>query len=116
MNPYNRAIQILHELGPDEVAVLVFIAERLLVGQRTYGVLSLKTDQRDWERERDEEAADLLVYCACDALKKGRGYALVGPSRRDRIGVRGLWRRFVDWLLSPWSRSSARESSRDRQT
>ena len=58
----------LSGLGTDELRVLGFIAARLRMGREAYGPLDLATDRRDWRRERDEEAADLLVYAACEAL------------------------------------------------
>jgi hypothetical protein len=57
-------LAVVSELGPDEERVLLVLARRLLEGQRTYGLLSLATDGRDWLRERSEELADALVYTA----------------------------------------------------
>ena len=55
---------IARELGPDEIKVLTVLARRLLAGQRHYGRLDVRTDGRDWRRERAEELADALVYGA----------------------------------------------------
>ena len=60
----------LEELGPDELRVMLFLAERLRGGKRVYGALDLATDRRDWRKERDEELADAIVYSACEALRR----------------------------------------------
>jgi len=57
-------------LGDDELGVLVWLADRLLVGQGQYGRLDLAADGRDFERERAEELADALVYTACAELRR----------------------------------------------
>lgn len=59
------------ELGEDELRTLLYLARRLLDGQRRYGRVDLARDQRDWKREQTEEAADLLIYAAFDAVKNG---------------------------------------------
>ncbi|MBX3222387.1 MAG: hypothetical protein KF795_17845 [Labilithrix sp.] len=64
---------VLELLGPDELRVVRFIAERLLAGQEAYGPLRLATDARDWRRERDEELADAVVYSACESLRRDLG-------------------------------------------
>jgi hypothetical protein len=56
--------EVCAELGDDERRVLLALARRLLAGQRTYGLLSVATDGRDWLRERSEELEDVLVYTA----------------------------------------------------
>jgi hypothetical protein len=60
------------ELEPDALRALLYLAERLLVGQKAYGKLDLATDPRDWKRELEEEVGDLLVYSAFEALKKSK--------------------------------------------
>jgi hypothetical protein len=55
---------LVRDLGDQEIAVLVVLARRLLVGQQAYGRLDLCGDARDWRRERAEELADALVYGA----------------------------------------------------
>ncbi len=57
-------LDVISELGPDERRVLLALARRLLQGQRTYGLLSVATDGRNWLRERSEELEDALVYTA----------------------------------------------------
>ena len=59
------------ELGDDELRTLAYLAERLLLGQKQYGRVSIADDPRDWKRERTAEIADLLVYSAFEALKNG---------------------------------------------
>jgi hypothetical protein len=44
--------------------VLLVLAKRLLLGQRTIGLLRAATDGRDWLSERSEELADALIYTA----------------------------------------------------
>lgn len=61
---------VLAGLGADERRVMVVLAGRLRRGAKAYGPLDLATDQRDWEKERGEEVADLLVYSAFDELKR----------------------------------------------
>jgi hypothetical protein len=60
----NELQDVLAELGPDELRVLLALARRLLMGQRTYGLLSVATDGRDWLQERSAELEDALVYTA----------------------------------------------------
>ena len=62
----NRARQ----LGPDELRVLVTIAERLVAGRAQYGELVLATDRRDFTIEASEEALDAAVYLAARLLKE----------------------------------------------
>jgi hypothetical protein len=57
-------------LGPDELAVLLLVAERLAKGRKLYGSLHVATDHRDFTREALEEAADLAVYAAAGLLRK----------------------------------------------
>ena len=55
---------VVAQLGADERKVLLVLARRLLQGQRTYGLLSVATDGRDWLHEQSEELQDALVYTA----------------------------------------------------
>ena len=69
-------LALAERLGPDEVAVLMLIAERLLLGR--YGELHLTTDGRDFRREALEEAADIRRVrrgraAAREARKAGKG-------------------------------------------
>ena len=68
----SRLVRATVHLGPDELAVVVMIAERLAAGRRGYGDLHLATDSRDFRRETLEEAVDGLVYAACGLLRGDR--------------------------------------------
>jgi len=72
-SPFEDLLTVVKQLGPDEVAVLALIAERLLQGRRRFGDLHLATDRRDFGRETLEEAADLAVYAAAGLLREKRG-------------------------------------------
>lgn len=61
---------ICSDLGDDEIRVMLFVAQRLAMGQAHYGKLDLRRDQRDFVREAAEEGADLMVYAACEALRR----------------------------------------------
>lgn len=63
---------LIHELGDEELDVLLLISRRLKMGQRAYGRLSLKTDARNWRNEARAEWADAAVYAACAMLKLSR--------------------------------------------
>lgn len=60
--------------------MLVLLAERLLLGQRTYGLLRLATDQRDFQREATEELLDGAIYGVCSLLRD----QIHEANRRDR--------------------------------
>ena len=57
-------------LGQDEIRVLQRIADRLRLGAKTYGRLSLAKDKRDWNKEGSEELLDGTVYFAIESLKR----------------------------------------------
>ncbi len=61
---------IMPMLGSQELAVLRWLAVRLLQGQSTYGKLDVATDTRDFTVERSEEIADMLIYCGIEELKR----------------------------------------------
>lgn len=61
---------LLGMLGADELAVLRWIACRLLAGQGTYGHLDLAHDKRDFEHERAAELADAIVYSAMAEVRR----------------------------------------------
>ena len=73
VTPREAVLAELHDrvvvLGDDEVRVLAEIAERLVMGARQYGRLDLKNDGRDWLAEARQEALDLAVYVAMQAVK-----------------------------------------------
>jgi hypothetical protein len=62
--------RVLDALGAEELCVLVRIAERLKVGEQTYGTLRLRHDPRAFRStEARQELEDALVYLACAWLK-----------------------------------------------
>lgn len=63
-----RLAEVADDLCASELHVLLFVAERLRMGQRLYGQLN-PHDGRDWQREKGEEVADMLVYAACEWLQ-----------------------------------------------
>jgi hypothetical protein len=71
MSVTRRLLELAEQLGPDEQAVLLLIAERLRRGQQQYGTLHVASDRRCFRQEALEEAADGLVYAAV-ALMRGR--------------------------------------------
>jgi hypothetical protein len=56
--PFEHLLTVAKRLGPDEMAVLELVAERLLLGRRRYGGLHLATD--------------LAVYAAAGLLSEQR--------------------------------------------
>jgi hypothetical protein len=64
-------LELAEQLGPDEQALLLLIAERLTRGRQQYGTLHVATDRRCFPQEALEEAADGLVYTAV-ALLRGK--------------------------------------------
>lgn len=59
-------------LGPDELAVLLLVAQRLAKGRRQYGELHIGSDRRCFPVEALEEAADGLAYAAVALLRGAR--------------------------------------------
>ncbi len=73
-DPIRQAVDVLLDgMNEDELRVVGFIAARLTLGRADYGPLDVESDGRDFGREIDEEAADLLVYAACLHLKTSAG-------------------------------------------
>jgi hypothetical protein len=66
-------LDVVRELGTEERAVLLVLARRLLLGQRSYGRLDLAKDGRDWRAERAAELADALIYETFAALSERPG-------------------------------------------
>jgi hypothetical protein len=66
------AAVMLRDLGPDERAVLMAIADRLRHGAKLYGPLRVASDRRDWRQEAAEELFDGCVYLALAASKDRR--------------------------------------------
>lgn len=54
------------KLGTREKLVMVHVAERLLMGQKSYGELYAK--KKKWRKEAAEEALDGVVYSACELI------------------------------------------------
>ena len=69
MSPHQKLMATASQLGREELEVLALIAERLLMGQRQYGLLRLAVDARDFHREALEESCDGMVYSACALLR-----------------------------------------------
>lgn len=72
MSRIERLLKSATELEPDAQKVLCLIAERLLVGQKHYGRLSLRSDKRNWDQEALEEDADGLIYRSIATLQQMR--------------------------------------------
>lgn len=67
------------ELGDVEVAMVVILARRLVMGQRQYGKFDPTAEPRNMLREATEEIVDANVYLMRDVLQARalRGEALV---------------------------------------
>src|SRR5262245_36798686 len=52
----------------DELRVISWIVEGLVVGRRVYGPLDVHKDPRNFRQERAEEARDSLFYAACQVI------------------------------------------------
>ena len=59
-------------LRGDELVVIRHICDRIAMGQKQYGVLSIAGDRRDWDREALEEICDLAVYAAIRVITQGK--------------------------------------------
>lgn len=75
------------QLGEDELEVLTLVAERLLHGQRHYGLFRLATDQRDFHQEALEECADGLVYAAAGIIRARLRERQGDPKEGQREGT-----------------------------
>ena len=64
--------EIVAGLNTDELAVLLFVADRLHKGRERYSALRLREDARDFIREALEEAVDLSAYAAMHLVRAGR--------------------------------------------
>lgn len=67
--------------GGDAVAVLLGMAERLLLGVERYGALDLD-DEHDWQAEEDEERCDVENYRAIRQTLARRGQVTRSAARR----------------------------------
>ena len=77
---HDRIVNVLDELEPDALRTMLYLAERLMLGQRSYGRLDLKTDPRNWPEEQRAEIGDLLVYFAFEELKRQLSGGVRRPS------------------------------------
>lgn len=59
--------KLLDGFAPSELAIVLFIAKRLELGRKEYGVMN-PLDGHDWMKEMAEESADGLVYLATAKL------------------------------------------------
>ena len=99
-----RLLCVARQLGDDELAVLLLVAERLAMGQRRYGAFHVASDPRSFDIEALEEAADGLVYAAAALIRAKivtiveamRDPALFGPWFKDR----GSWRAWEVFLAA----------------
>jgi hypothetical protein len=64
--------EVAAQLGNDELALVVLVATRAMVGQRRYGLLAVESDRRDFIHEAVEEVTDGLFYVGA-ALLAARG-------------------------------------------
>ena len=103
MTARGRLLALFDDLGPDEQALLVLIAERLSLGRDVYGPLDVTGDRRDWVHEGLEELADGLVYMAC---------AVIRDRRQSRESARETLARVARERLS---RYSAEEETEDAE-
>lgn len=70
--------------------VIKAVMERLSVGHQRYGGLHLAGDDRDFAEEAREEAADFMIYSACDVLSngsQGKKSALVEENERLKAKI-----------------------------
>lgn len=51
---------------------MTLLAQRILLGQRRYGVLDLASDRRDLRAERSYELQDFLIYSAYAEIQAQR--------------------------------------------
>jgi hypothetical protein len=64
----NDIKEIIRDLNRDELSVLCKCASRLWAGRASYGQLCLRTDERDWGKEAQEEMIDAALYLAMRAV------------------------------------------------
>lgn len=57
-----RLLELLDNMGTDEIKVMLYLAERLHAGAKKYGAINLSTDSRDWQEEIRQEVADAIMY------------------------------------------------------
>lgn len=72
MTHTEKLTQLAEQLGPDEQAVLVLVAERLNMGRERYGILKIESDPRNFTVEAVEECIDGLAYATIALIKNQR--------------------------------------------
>lgn len=72
-------IHLAEQMMPDELAVLVSVAEGLTRGRSQYGPLRIKDPGRQWTQEALEEARDAVVYLTAELLRRDRQQAAPEP-------------------------------------
>lgn len=77
---HDQIVNLLNEMEPDALRTMLYLAERLMLGQRSYGRLDLKTDPRNWPEEQRAEIGDLLAYFAFEELKRQLSGEVRGPA------------------------------------
>jgi hypothetical protein len=68
-NANTRIADYLAQLGPDELEVMLLVAEGLARGRAVYGELRADRDPRDFRTEAGAELRDCLVYVAAELLR-----------------------------------------------
>jgi len=62
-------LQEVENFSATELYSLLYVARRLSVGRKQYGVLN-PWDGHDWHSEWAEEAADAFVYASAEEMKR----------------------------------------------
>jgi hypothetical protein len=91
-------LEKIREMEPDALRTMLYLAERLMLGQRAYGKLDLKTDPRNWKDEQKAEIGDLLVYFAFEELK--RQLSPVGAIEARELGKTVCHRPPAGWYCT----------------
>lgn len=68
----DRLADLAALLGPDELEVLIAVAEGIARGRRVYGQLEIDRDRRDFAAEAGAELRDALVYVAAELVRLQR--------------------------------------------
>jgi hypothetical protein len=74
---------LIREWTADELDIIGYLRDRLLLGREHYGPLDLDLDDREWGIEQAEEHEDAVVYA-------GAAYALRLRRRESRPTLRVL--------------------------
>lgn len=68
----NELSSMLLSLEPDAIEVLHMQASRMAQGRKSYGVLNIDTDRRDWLEEALQEHLDASNYYSAALIKMRR--------------------------------------------